>query len=1089
MQYLPKGTVTLLFTDIEGSTFLLHQLGERYPNVLSECRHLLRTAFQQFNGREVDTQGDCFFVAFARATDAVSAAVGAQRTLATYDWPNGMTVSVRMGLHTGEPIRTAEGYVGLDVHHAARIMSVGHGAQVLLSHTTRELVKHDLLEGVSLLDMGEHRLKDLQHPSHLFQLVIAGLPADFPPLKTLDTHPNNLPVQPTPLIGRDQQVAAILRLLSREEVRLLTLTGPGGTGKTRLGLQVAAELSDTFTDGVYFVNLAPLSDPTLVVPTIAQTLDIKEVAGQSLLDLLKGALHWKHLLLLLDNFEQVVDAAVDVAALLAACPNLKVLVTSRMSLHVRGEQEFAVPPLTVPDPKRLPDLVSLSQYEAVALFIARAQAVKPEFQVSNANAPAIAEICVRLDGLPLAIELAAARIKLLPPQALLARLGQRLVVLMSGARDAPARQQTLRNTIKWSYDLLDAQEQRLFRWLSVFVGGCTLEAIEAVYNSADDEKGDILNTVYSLIDKSLVQQREQESGEPQLTMLETVREYALERLIENEEAEVCQRAHALSYLVLAEEAEPHLKGAQQVLWWKRLEREQENLRAALSWLIGQEEGELALRLSAALWWFWNIRGYWSEGGRWLEAALGLPRAQARTAKRAKALYGADTFAWRLGGPTTRSKIEESVAIYRELGEKHGLAEVLSWLGLRWTFQSNLAAARMPLDEAVALAREVGDPWLLAKALRSLGNFMRELRDVKSAHHFLEESVTLYREVKDQRELSFSLRFLAETAMLEGNPTQATALAQESLALARELEGVPDIIRTLYLLAGTRSLQGDVEQAVVTLEESLALARDLGDRSEIALVLLALGGIVLYQGDLLRAEMCVKESLTLFRELRMTSHLAVALTLLGEIRLLQGDLTQARAICTEAVLQAKETEDHYSVGVSLIALAKVTAAEGQPEQAARLFGAAEPRINPRTELDPFERADYERAVEGVREQLAEKAFAAAWAEGRTLTLEQVLAAQEPTMMFTPTQTEPASPPKAPTTATYPDGLTAREVEVLRLVAQGLTNEQVAEQLVIKPAHRQHPSYLHLWQDRGRLAQCRHSLRYGASPGLILYRVFS
>src|SRR6202165_4736108 len=383
MQHLPVGTVTLLFTDIEGSTHLLEQLGERYTGVLAEYRSLLLTTFHAREGHEVDTQGDSFFVVFACATDAVSAAVEMQRTLAVHTWPNGVKMPVRIGLHTGEPQLSAEGYIGLDVHHAARIMSAGHGGQVLLSATTRELVKHDLPDGVSLRDLGERRLKDLQHPGPLFQLLIVDLPTDFPPLKTLDSHPNNLPVQPTPFIGRVQHVAAILRLLSREEVRLLTLTGPGGTGKTRLGLQVAAELSDTFTDGVYFVNLGPLTDSQLVVHTIAQTLTIKEAAGQPLLDLLKGSLHWKHLLLVLDNFEQVIYAAVDVAGRLAACPNLKVLVTSRMSLHLRGEQEFAVPPLTVPDLKHL-DLVTLSQYEAVTLFIARSQSVKPEFQVTNA---------------------------------------------------------------------------------------------------------------------------------------------------------------------------------------------------------------------------------------------------------------------------------------------------------------------------------------------------------------------------------------------------------------------------------------------------------------------------------------------------------------------------------------------------------------------------------------------------------------------------------------------------------------------------------------------------------------------------------
>src|SRR2546421_2906710 len=476
MPDLPTGTVTMLFSDIEGSTRLLQQLGESYSRVLTGCQRLLRTSFQRWHGQEVDTQGDSFFVAFARATDALEASVDAQCALAAHLWPEGVAVRVRMGLHTGEPQLSAGNYVGLDVHRAARIMSAGYGGQVLLSATTQELVKHDLPDGVSLRDLGEHRLKDLQRATHLYQLIIAGLPADFPPLKTLDTYHHNLPVQLTHLIGREKEVASVQQLLRRQNVRLLTLTGPGGTGKTRLGLQVSAELSDLFSDGVYFVNLAPVSDPSLVVPAIAQALDLKETGDQPLLDILKMSLRDKQLLLLLDNFEQVVSAASQVTDLLAACLNLTIIVTSRAVLHVQGEQEFAVPPLSMPDPKHLPDMETLSQFEAVALFLARAQAVKPEFQVTNASAPTIAEICVRLDGLPLAIELAAARIKLLPPQALLARLGQRLAVLTGGARTAPARQQTLRNTIKWSYDLLDAQEQRLFRRLSVFVGGCNLVA-------------------------------------------------------------------------------------------------------------------------------------------------------------------------------------------------------------------------------------------------------------------------------------------------------------------------------------------------------------------------------------------------------------------------------------------------------------------------------------------------------------------------------------------------------------------------------------------------------------------------------------
>jgi predicted ATPase/DNA-binding CsgD family transcriptional regulator len=429
-------------------------------------------------------------------------------------------------------------------------MRAGHGGQVLLSQTTAHLVEQDLPDDVTLHDLGEYRLKDLGRPKRLFQLVISGLPVDFPPPQTLDSYPHNLPVQLTPFIGREQEVTAVCDLLRREDVHLLALTGPGGTGKTRLALQAVAELSDLFADGVFFVNLAPISDPALVVPTIAETLGIRERADQSLLERLKEYLYQKQMLLLLDNFEQVVSAAVQIVELLVACPQLKVLLTSREVPHVRARHEFAVPPLPLPDLKHLPDLASLSHFAAVALFISRAQAVKPDFQMTATNAQAIAEICARLDGLPLAIELAAARIKLLPPQALLTRMGQRLGVLTSTSTDVPARQQTLHNTITWSYELLTAREQLLFRRLSVFVGGCTLEAIEAIYAALNDEADHVLEGVASLIDKSLLQQTEQEDEEPNLSMLETLREYAMECLVEHGEEEVTRQAHAAYYLQL-----------------------------------------------------------------------------------------------------------------------------------------------------------------------------------------------------------------------------------------------------------------------------------------------------------------------------------------------------------------------------------------------------------------------------------------------------------------------------------------------------------------------------------------------------------
>ena len=526
----------------------------------------------------------------------------------------------------------------------------------------------------------------------------------------------DLPAPFTALIGREQDQAAVYRLLCQPGVRLVTLTGTGGVGKTRLGLQVATELREEFADGVHFISLAPISDPNLVIPTIAGSLDIKETGTQSLLDLLKASLYNKHLLLVLDNFEQILPAARQLTDLLASCPQLKIMVTSRAALHLSGEHEFAVAPLPVPDLTQSPILADLAQVETVRLFVERAQAIKADFALTEVNARAIAEICVRLDGLPLAIELAAARIKLLPPQALLKRLEHRFSVLTGGAQNVPTRQQTLRNTIAWSYDLLDAAEQHLFRHLSVFVGGSTLEAIEAVCAALPDGVGQVLEGVSSLLDKSLLQQSEHETGEPRLSMLETLREYGLECLRASGEAEAIQHAQADYYLRLAEEAGPQLKAAGQLVWLARLAQEQENLRAALGWLIEQGEGELALRLVGALWWFWFMHGDWSEGRRWLEAALQLLSAQEPTAARAIALSGAGELAWPLGDYLAAQRLlSESVTLARELGDERGLAGSLGILGLVLQEQGELAAGRSHVEEGLALCRRLDRTWDLARA--------------------------------------------------------------------------------------------------------------------------------------------------------------------------------------------------------------------------------------------------------------------------------------------------------------------------------------------------------------------------------------
>jgi len=1017
MRALPTGTVTLLFSDIDGSIRLLQQVGEHYTTLLEACQSLLRSTFLQFDGHEVETQGDAFFVAFARASDAVAAAVAAQRSLANHAWPEGVKVLVRMGLNTGEPQRSAAGYVGLDVHRTARIMSAGHGGQVVLSHTTRELVEQTLPDGVSLRDLGAYRLKDLQHPSHLFQLVTPGLPSDFPPLKTLDSSPNNLPLQPTPFLGREKEVDAIGQLLLRKSSRLVTLTGPGGIGKTRLALHVAAELTEHFPDGTWFVSLAPISDPDLVIPTISQALGLQETRDLTPLEQVKRSLQQKQTLLLLDNFEQVVAAATAVADLLTGCPRLKVLVTSREVLHLRAEHDYAVPPLTLPDPKHLPDLLSLSQYDAVALFIERAQAVKSEFQVTNTNAPAVAEICVRLDGLPLAIELAAARLRLFPPQALLTRLAQRLPLLTSSTRDVPARQHTLRNTIAWSYDLLEASEQRLFRRLCVFVGGMTLPAVEAVSASLGDQPTAVLDGLASLIDKSLLRQSEPEGEQPRFVMLETIREYGWEALEALGEAETTRQAHAAYCLALAEEAAPELRGPQLAEWMRRLELEHDNLRAAMGWLLERGEAAMALRMGTALARFWEFNYYLHEGWNFLEKAL-VGSEDVAVPVRARALVTAGYLASMLG--------------HFERGEVLGKA-------------------------GLALFRTIGDTAGMGEAVFRLARSAYDRGDTVAARSRFEESIVLNREVGNKTLIAFALFGLAFSALWQGEYAGTRARLEESLALYREMGnplGIAHLLRALalYALWGPGDLP--LDQGHLLAEESLALFRDIGTRNSEAWALGTLGEITFYQGDTTTARLLLEQSCTRYRELGNETFLAWTLFVLGRVLAAEGDLAGARAVCEESlilVIRVNYGGSFRQIAPALEGLAAVVAAQGESTWAARLWGRAEAqRETIKTPLPPRYRADYEQAVALARSQLDEASFAVAWAEGRAMTLEHVFAARGPVTIPDPLLTaQPAAPPLEKSVPSYPDGLTAREVEVLRCVAKGWSDAQIAEQLVISP----------------------------------------
>jgi predicted ATPase/class 3 adenylate cyclase len=820
---LPTGTVTFLFTDIEGSTRLLQQLGDAYPGILSEHHCLLREAVESAGGVAIGSEGDSLFASFASAPSGLAAAVAAQQALAAQEWPSGAAVRVRMGLHTGEALVRDGTYVGLDVHRAARIAAVGHGGQVLLSDTTRALVEQGLPAGVELRDLGRHRLKDLAQPERIFETVIAGLPSTFPPLRSLDATPNNLPTQMTSFVGRAREVAEATRLLAT--TRLLTLTGPGGTGKTRLSLQVAAEAASDYPDGVFFVPLGPIDDAGMVAPAIVQALGMREAVNQPSLARLTEYLRDRRLLLVLDNFEQVQEAAALVGELLRSSPGLRALVTSRSPLHIYGEQEYAVPPLGLPVVGADSDPVELARYESVALFLERAAAVNPGFGLTAANAAIVAEICALLDGLPLAIELAAARTRLLPPQALLARLGQRLDTLSSGSRDLPERQQTLRGAIAWSYDLLDEKARQLFACFSVFVGGADLEAVEAVCGR---EGLDVLAGLADLVDQSLIRQ-DQTEGEPRFSMLFVIREFALERLEELEVANGVAELHASFYRDLAETAAPGMTGRDQKRLLDGLDRENGNLRAALTWSIEHDAPETALRLGYALWRFWQMRGLLVEGANWLERVLAMPGAATHPEALARAFEAAGGVAyWRAQMPQAIEYYEACLALCREIGDKPAIANALYNIGFPSTVNgTDVPRAMATLEESLAIYRELGDREMIARVMWGLGNAHYFARDYQAARDILLEDVAMLRTVEDPFSLAWALHTLGLSYHRMGQTTPHSARlwreALEHFAAVGDVSGITILLGDFSLLASARQ---EILRAIVLDAASLRIA-DVG----------------------------------------------------------------------------------------------------------------------------------------------------------------------------------------------------------------------------------------------------------------------
>ena len=790
----------MLFSDIEGSTVLLSRLGDLYEEALSAQRAVLRAAVSDSQGWELGTEGDSFFVVFESAADAVTCCATAQRSLGRYDWPGGVAVRVRMGLHSGEPSRYEDGYIGMDVHRAARIAATAHGGQVVMSEVTWQLARPGLPAELSVRDLGLHRLKDIEQPERLYQLAGPGLPELFPPLKSLGA-PTSLPAPATPLVGREADLEHLRAAISQPGVRLVTLTGTGGVGKTRLAIAAAASLDTAFPQGVYFVALAAVRDAGVIWKVIAGDLDIDADGPAAVLEQLRD----RRILLVLDNLEQLTGAAKVVAQLLAAAPRLAVLATSRGPLHLQGEHELPVLPLELPREVTVDQVAASS---AVRLFVQQAGMVRPGFAVTAGNAADIAAICQRLDGLPLAIELAASRVRLLSPKALLARLGHSLALAAADA-GRPGRQQTLRATIAWSYDLLTPRSAAVLRRAGVFAGGCDLGALAAVALSGDDpaDRTDPLELAGELMDVSLITVTEGPDGEPRVGLLETIREFALEQLTEAGELDSTRRRHAGHYAALAEQALEQLEGPAQLAALDRLEAEHDNLRAALTWSLEPQAGDagdaeragLGVRLVRALVTFWYQHGHATEGRQWLQRAIDLV-SDDPGAPLAMVAHGLGMLLAQQGEhDAAASLFERCLAIWRNSGDRDQEAKELNSLGITYGYLGKLEAARSLLEDSAAVSREIGSDLRLATALTNLGLVETTAGNLGRAGQVLTEAVALDQKHGDLLGLCMDRHALTMVDLRAGRVVQARGVLSSTFDFVVSA-GNPEILATALELA-------------------------------------------------------------------------------------------------------------------------------------------------------------------------------------------------------------------------------------------------------------------------------------------------
>lgn len=939
---LPTGTLTFLFTDVEGSTQLWEQHPEQMRIAMARHDELIELAVRQCAGQIVRPrgEGDSRFAVFPRATDALQAAITIQRDLFDEPWTI-PTPRVRIALHSGEAGLRNGDYYGSTVNRCARLRSVAHGGQILLSETTRCLVQDELPTGVSLRDLGEYNLKGLERPEHVFQPVVSDLPADFPPLTTSEWFRNNLPLSLTSFIGRRKDLDELENLLWHS--RLLTITGPGGAGKTRLAIQVAQIVQGSFPDGVWFIDLAPLSNTSFLSQHVMNVLGMREEAGYTPDQTLMDALRNKVILLVFDNCEHLLpEAAQLVEILLGGAPRVRILATSREKLDLSGEIVWRIPPLSSPEAIEAPSLENLMEYEAVRLFQDRATAASSDFRITGENAAAVTKICTHLDGNPLAIELAAARVRVLPVEEIEARLDDRFRFLV-GSRNAPPRQQTLRALVDWSYDLLNEKERMLLQRLSVFSGSWTLAAAEKICSGADIEDWEVLDLLTGLIDKSFVT-GEIRNGRERYHFLETIYKFSRGRLLESNESNRFARQHAEYFLKLTVESYGKEWGPEQTSWLMWLDEESDNLRAALEWL-SQSAGdeELLLQMAGSLWRYWEIRGFFTEGRAWLETALA-KSSNTRDYWRANGLGGAGHLA-RQQGDYEQAKIlhEQSLALFQELGFKLGIARQLNALGEIAHFQGDYANAIELHTESLSIRHEISDKEGVAVSLRQLGVIARDRGKYNYAEELLEESLKLEHELGDKLFIALSLNDLGLVAHHLSEFERAISLFKEAMSMQRELNDRLSLSNSLQNMANVIKDQGDFVEAELLYKECLALKQELGDKRGISRVTTALSEVAFWQGKYPLAADLAEQGLALSQVLGLKRGVLTCFELLGFISFYQGEFEKAASYAEKSLELAIETEAPQAIGYAKVLLALGKYAQGSLGEAREIFLEAQTKF--------------------------------------------------------------------------------------------------------------------------------------------------